>query len=93
MEDIYSIIFERLSTRDYLKMRCVNMYFNNYICDNTCGSLGTIRIKTGNISLLKNSTISNVVYDANLTMDATVTNDDIRLLSCLTSLTLQKNEI
>jgi hypothetical protein len=91
MEDIYQIIFDLLSTKDYLNLRCVSSYFNNCICNNKFCSR-TISVKNENLALLKSFIITGVFYDVDLSDDVVITNNEIKQLSCLTSLNLRKNK-
>jgi hypothetical protein len=91
MEDIYSIIFDLLSTKDYLNLRCLSSYFNNYICNNKFCSR-TISVKNKNVALLKSFKISGIVYDVDLCEDRIITNNEVKQLSDLMSLKLRNNK-
>jgi hypothetical protein len=94
MEDIYTSIFDLLSTKEYLNFRCVSNYFNNFICNNKYCSRAisiTAREKE-NVTLLKFLKIRGLVYNVDLCEDVVVTNDEMVLLSFLTILNLGHNK-
>jgi hypothetical protein len=91
MEDIYTSIFDLLSTKEYLNFRCVSNYFNNFICNNKCCSRA-ISVKNENVTLLKFLKIRGLVYDVDLCEDVVATNDEMVLLSFLTILNLGHNK-
>lgn len=96
-DDTLNLILCSLPTKNYLTMRQINKYYNDFICSNKSNKKRIICIKSENISKLKqlneSRSIPNLYYDVFLWYDIKIHDHVISHLPNLISLSLGDTDL